>query len=132
MTVTPRHSVCHNEDPAAEGPKWRERYTGSRRHKFRSKPSVCPHCGHPTGNEVTDVLSHSERLLFQIVSATGTFGIIKRDIMTKLYEDDPTGGPESSTIVNVMVYHINQKIGAFGLRISAQPMPHGRYRVFPL
>lgn len=131
MTVTARHNVCHNEEPAPTEPKWRERYAGSRRHKFRSKPSVCPHCGHPTGNEVTDVLSRSERELFQAISASGTHGIIKRDLMKKLYEDDPSGGPENPAVINVMVYHINQKIRGFGLRISARPMPHGRYRVFP-
>jgi len=93
----------------------------------------CPLCGHPmAGDDVAAVLPPKQRHLYEIVKAAGAAGISARDIMGKLYADDPSGGPVTSNIVAVFSHYANIKIRPFGLKISARRGPWPLWRLLKI
>jgi hypothetical protein len=96
----------------------------------RLKSRICPTCGHPMpSDEAAGVLAMRQRQLYEIVRASGTEGIGWRDIMSKLYADDPSGGPEGSNIISVMAIEINKKIKPFGVALTARRGPWPLWRI---
>ncbi len=85
---------------------------------------VCPHCGHPMpADEVTLMLTPRQRQLYEIVRDAGIAGISARDILDKMYADEPNGGPDTANIISVFAHHANVRLKPFGLEISARRGP---------
>lgn len=90
----------------------------------------CPHCGNPMpASEILAVLPGMQGRLYEIVRKAGTAGIIGRDIMSQMYADDPSGGPEGTNIISVFAHHANKKIRRFGVEISTRRGPWSVWRV---
>jgi hypothetical protein len=90
----------------------------------------CPTCGFPVPDDsVAARLAGKQRTLYETVKAAGARGITTPEIMTALYADDPTGGPESNNIVSVMVRLVNLHIDRYGVVIRGQSGPGSYYRL---
>jgi hypothetical protein len=96
-------------------------------------PNSCPTCGHPIPfDQVSASLVGKRRKLYEIVAAAGINGISSMQIMTQLYADDPTGGPESQNIVCVMVGHVNRRLERHGVAIKGRSGHGDLYRLVAL
>lgn len=95
---------------------------------------VCKCCGHPLPpDDLEQRLTPMQGRLYQILRRAGTRGVEGRMLMELLYQDDPSGGPESTNIINVMSKNINKRLEAFGLAVQATARgPGGRHRLVKL
>ena len=95
---------------------------------MKTKP--CPTCGQPIVADIASAkLTKSERRLYEIVKAAGAPGITSRDIMKKLYAEDPSGGPENPNIVSVFASNANAKLAAHHLKLTARRGPWPLWRL---
>jgi hypothetical protein len=86
----------------------------------RGPATRCPHCGVPIpSDEIAAVLAPVQRRLYEIIRDSGTVGISGRDILDKLYADDPDGGPESFNVVSATARNTNEKLAPFGVKLRA-------------
>jgi hypothetical protein len=100
---------------------------------MRKIPQVCPFCGFPiAANRIAAGFVGKQRRLYEIVAAAGAAGINSAAIMSQLYADDPSGGPESQNIVCVMVSHINRRLAQHGLAIRGHSGHGSFYRLTAL
>lgn len=60
-------------------------------------------------------LPRVKRRIFEVISACP--GITAAELTSRVYEDDPNGGPESIKCVHVHVHALNKRLAAEGLRI---------------
>ncbi len=93
---------------------------------------VCPCCA--GRGEVADVapihLTPTERRIVAAVERAAHVGIETRDLVSLLYKDEPTGGPErADLVVRVQICRLNKKLAAIGRRIQGTYGPGAVYRM---
>ena len=91
---------------------------------------VCQCCGHPLPpDNVLQALTPLQQRIFLAIKRAGPGGIGSRDIMDIVYANDPTGGPESTNIVPVVVKHMRDRLAPHGLAIRGRRGPGALYRL---
>jgi hypothetical protein len=86
----------------------------------RSPTVACPHCGAPMpSDEVAATLAPVQRRLYEIVRDSGTVGINGREVLSRLYADDPDGGPDTFQVLSSTARNTNEKLAQFGLKLKA-------------
>lgn len=78
------------------------------------------------------VLTPKQRKLYEIVRSAGQLGITCRDLMNRLYADDPDGGPDSQNVVQVHTSFANKRLKAFGFAIRGRGGHGSVYRLVKL
>jgi hypothetical protein len=97
------------------------------------KLSVCSCCGHPLPESgPREALTGMQKRMFDIVLRSGTAGISGPELMNRLYEGNPNGGPDSLNIVAVMAHAMRKQIEEFGISIVSTRGPGGTYRIVPM
>ena len=85
---------------------------------------VCKACGHPLpGYEALLGMTPMQQRLFAIVHKAGKAGVTVDLIMDLLYQDDPTGGPTSTNIINVMKAKMQPLLQKHGMKMVCRRGP---------
>ena len=112
----------------------RKHRTRKSKRKVRTK---CPCCGQPLAQpiELADPtmvhLPTQQQALFNLVKSTPQ-GLTGMQIRERLFHTNRNGEPYCDRIVGVTVYHLNKKIAAWGLKLSAMSGPGSIYRLVAL
>lgn len=103
----------------------------------RPKP-LCPCCGNPiaaaadlawnadartlSGNGLAILLSPHRAAIFNLAWIAWKTGrlVSREQMMSAVYADDASGGPESINIISVQVGHVRRAIEPFGITITAR------------
>jgi len=75
----------------------------------------CPCCGQPIPPDIH--LSPIQRRIYELVKRFP--GISRTDLTSRVYADDPTGGPDSDNVISVHAYQINRRLKPHGLILRA-------------
>lgn len=85
----------------------------------------CPTCGQPVPPESdNDVLSWSERKVYEMLIKAGSKGTTAVDLMKGLYPNNRT---VKSTTVHQFIKHLKYKLVVFDQTVRSTHGPHARY-----
>lgn len=72
-------------------------------------PGKCPCCARPLPPTIV-VTGTKRREVFDYIRRCGGRGVTRTQIFEYLYGADPNGGPDSGSIISVIIWHLNRQI----------------------
>ena len=100
----------------------------SRQHALAG--GTCPTCGRPwpaRSHRFPHVRGPVSARLVELIADNP--GINGRELMRKLYADDPDGGPDNLKIIGVLVFKARQRLRLDGYWIESSTGRGGGYRI---
>jgi hypothetical protein len=94
--------------------------------------NICECCGHPMPDAYERFgLSPQQLKLFKIVEKAGQAGITYEQLTSKMYGDDPDGGPESR-VLTVQRTKMNKRLAMHGLSVEFKRGHYSTWRIVAL
>ena len=95
-------------------------------------PPICPACGQPLPPADVELQGPVRNRIYACVKQH-PHGVTAEQLIAAVYFDDPNGGPRcAANVISATVWHINQRLKAYGVRIHGGRGGRGaRYRLVP-